>query len=258
MTEPEAAVAIVHAPEPEESTLLMRRTERESDAWSGHWSFPGGRRDPGDSDLADTALRELLEECGIRLTRAHLVSPLPDAIAGRRVGRFIRVAPFLFRVERQLAAIPAPDEAAEALWIPLSLLRDPARHHLRSVPRLPADDLFPAVDLGGTPLWGFTYRVLVEWLELCPRERPPEEAGAAAAGRMLEFLLAHGVKLESPWSGGVAEVRGAIPTGEVLERFSLVGFDVPSVSRIEVRRDFIRVTGHRLEEYVIRSVDARE
>jgi 8-oxo-dGTP pyrophosphatase MutT (NUDIX family) len=253
MSEPEAAVAIVHALEPEESTLLMRRSEREGDSWSGHWSFPGGRREPADEDLLATALRELEEECGVRLDRAHLAAALPEAVAGRRVGRFIEVAPFLLRIPSQLAAVPAPEEAVEAVWIPLALLRDPARHVLRPVPRLPADTLFPAIDLNGAPLWGFTYRVLVEWLGLCPRERPTGEAGFAVANRVLEFLLSRGLKLESGWSGRVARLSGPIPAGDVLEQFSLSGCLVPAVSRIEVRPDHVRVTGHLLEEYLIRA-----
>src|SRR5215472_6528479 len=49
MRAPEAAVAIVHARgapsgSDAESVLLIRRTERPNDPWSGHWSFPGGRR----------------------------------------------------------------------------------------------------------------------------------------------------------------------------------------------------------------------
>jgi 8-oxo-dGTP pyrophosphatase MutT (NUDIX family) len=258
MSEPEAAVAILHALEPEESILLMRRSEREGDSWSGHWSFPGGRREPADGDLLATALRELEEECAVRLTRAHLTATLPEAVAGRRVGRFIDVAPFLFRVPSQLAAIPAPEEAVEAVWIPLALLRDPARHRLRPVPRLPADTLFPAIDLSGAPLWGFTYRVLVEWLGLCPRERPAGEAGFGVANQALAFLLSRGLKLESGWSGQVARVSGPIPARDVLERFSLPGCHVPAVSRIEVRPEHIRVTGHRLEEYLIRAAGARE
>src|SRR5512133_3644657 len=100
MAEPEAAVAILHAREPEESVLLIRRAEREGDSWSGQWSLPGGRRDSGDVDLLHTALRELEEECGIRLRRAELEAALPERLARRRVGPFLLVAPFVFRVER--------------------------------------------------------------------------------------------------------------------------------------------------------------
>src|ERR1700686_1955840 len=98
MTQPDAAVAIVRARGPVESVLLIRRTEREADPWSGHWSFPGGRRDPEDPDLLHTALRELEEECGIRLAREHSELTLPPVLARRKTGKFVLVAPFVFGI----------------------------------------------------------------------------------------------------------------------------------------------------------------
>ena len=162
--EPEAAVAIVCARSPEESILLIRRAERKDDPWSGHWSFPGGRRDPADPDLLHTALRELDEECGIRLERESLETALPPTVAGRAAGPFLTVAAFVFPVAAPLPTVLDPREAVEALWVPVSLLEDRTRHSLQSVPGLPAQHQFPAIDLKGVPLWGFTYRLLTEWL----------------------------------------------------------------------------------------------
>jgi len=130
VSECDAAVAIVHAMA-NDSVLLIRRAERAEDPWSGHWSFPGGRCDPEDTGPSQTALRELEEECGIRLGRERLAGTLPLAIARRRVGPYLRVAPFLFRVDGEMSVVLDPREAVEAVWEPLSHLRDPARHALR-------------------------------------------------------------------------------------------------------------------------------
>jgi len=162
--EAEAAVAIVHARRPEESILLMRRSERKDDPWSGHWSFPGGRCAPEDADLLETALRELHEECGVRLERDRLEVALELTTAGRAAGPFLTVAPFVFRVEEQLHTVLDLREAVEALWVPVRVLEDRAQHSMQSVPGMPADRQFPALILNGVPLWGFTYRLLTEWL----------------------------------------------------------------------------------------------
>jgi len=166
MADPEAAVAILHAIEPEESVLLIRRAERADDPWSGHWSFPGGGREPEDPDLLHTALRELEEECGIRLGREHLETAWPPTPVGRRIGRFVMVAPFLLRIPGELPVVLDPREAVEALWTPLSLLRDPTRHAVQCVPGQPKEIQFNAVELNGVPLWGFTYRLSADWLGL--------------------------------------------------------------------------------------------
>jgi 8-oxo-dGTP pyrophosphatase MutT (NUDIX family) len=259
MAEPEAAVAIVHTCGPAESVLLILRAERASDPWSGHWSLPGGRREPEDPDLLHTALRELEEECGIRLAREHLEAALPPTLARRRVGRFLLVAPFLFRVDRERQAVLDLQEAVDALWVPLSLLRDPARHALRPVPGVPPEMLFPSIELHGPPLWGFTYRLITEWLGLGPQGRPIEQAGFDAACALLDFLLARGATLVHGWEARegahpaikVAAVEGEIPSGTVLAQAALTSSHIPRVNLLEVRRDYLRVVGLAFEEYII-------
>lgn len=234
----------------------MRRTVRENDSWSGQWSFPGGRTDPEDASPLATALRELFEECGIRLSEAALAEPLPNRLARRRAGRFLLVAPFVFAVERQLETVLAPEEAADALWIPLATLRDPARHHLQAVPGQPADMRYPGIDLNGMPLWGFTYRLLTDWLDMGPHSRPIEQAGFEAADLVLAFLLSRGLTLESGWRPGAdaamtAEVAGEIPIDDVLDHFAEPGDFVPAVNRLQVGPDSVRLFGPAFEEYII-------
>ena len=251
MKEPEAAVAIVHADGREESVLLIRRSERAGDPWSGHWSFPGGRRDRGDIDPLHTALRELEEECGIRLGRDRLEAVLPPTLARRKTGPYLLVAPFVFRVDNELPTVPDPSEAVETRWVPLRLLRDPARHCIQSVPGMPDAMAYPCVPLTGPPLWGFTYRLMTEWLGLSP----PESAARQAADRLLQFLIEQGLPLHHGWveesaAIRVAAVGGTIPTALVMERFAAHD-GIPPLNMLEVRPDCVRLAGLAFEEYRI-------
>ncbi len=247
MREPEAAVALVLAREPEESVLLIRRAEREGDAWSGHWSLPGGRRDPEDRDALDTAVRELDEECGIRLTREQMESELPFAIARRRAGSYLLVAPFLFRVEQRLATVLDPEEAVEAFWIPVRVLRDRAHHGLRKVPGRPGATLFPGIELNQVPLWGFTYRLLSDWLGITP----PAETGREAAQAVLQFLLTRGLQLRQDFNGRHAVVAGMVPVDEVVRHFSAAENFHPAINCLDVREHRVAIFDPEFAEYVI-------
>jgi len=252
MTEAEAAVAIVHARGPRESVLLMRRAERETDSWSGHWAFPGGRRDAGDADLLGTALRELEEECAVRLTRRDLEAELPSRYARRKEGAYVLVTPFVFRAEGELAAVPDAFEAAEAVWLPLAVPRDPARHLLLPIPGLPREVRYPGIELNDGPLWGFTYRLISDWLGL---EASPDRSGLEGATLVLDFLLARGLKLVRGWApegaAQAARLSGVIPVNAVLERFAGPGSHVRSINCLEVRPDQIRIAGPLFEDYLL-------
>jgi 8-oxo-dGTP pyrophosphatase MutT (NUDIX family) len=251
MPEADAAVAIVHAPD--DSVLLIRRAEREGDPWSGHWSFPGGRSDPGDKDALHTALRELEEECGIRLDREQMETALPLMNARRRVGRHLLVAPFVFKVDRRFPAVLQESEAVEELWVSLAALRDPASHRLGPVHGMPEEMLFPSVVLNGLPLWGFTYRLIADWQKLVSN-------GGAFQDEVLQFLIEKGLKVTKPWTNRAAEVEGALPLDLVRRRFA--GYrGIPPVNLLELRPGQIRITSLAYEDYFIRpagcTIDAR-
>ena len=53
--------------------LFIKRATRESDRWSAHIAFPGGRAEPTDEDGIYTAQRECFEEVGIDLAEPEFL-----------------------------------------------------------------------------------------------------------------------------------------------------------------------------------------
>jgi len=162
----QAAVAVILAARQEDSALellLIQRSERSDDPWSGHMALPGGRRDESDVDLCDTALREAREETGISLERATLLGRLDDLRPMRRSLRSLSVRPFVFRSALR-PALTLSDEVADALWVPLSSLRETAT--TTSVLHRGEELRVPAFLVGTRVVWGMTQRVLAGLFEL--------------------------------------------------------------------------------------------
>jgi len=141
--------------------LLIRRAEHPRDPWSGHMAFPGGREDPGDPDLLDTAVRETREELALDLTKSgRLIGRLDDipAVArGRRTG--MSIAPFVFELTSDVPFTPNY-EVAEALWAPLlPFMRGDL---LTTIPyELEGRRIdLPAHNYQGRIVWGLTFKML--------------------------------------------------------------------------------------------------
>jgi 8-oxo-dGTP pyrophosphatase MutT (NUDIX family) len=168
ITEPdtiEAAVAIVlaelAATGPE--LLLIKRAEHEGDPWSGQMALPGGRREPLDENLLQTARREALEETGVELKPEELLGELDDLHPRTRVLPPIVVRPFVFGLRRR-PKVTESDEVHLHLWVPLNSLRDAGRQS-----RITLRDRVlevPSYVVGPHVIWGMTERILKPIIEL--------------------------------------------------------------------------------------------
>ena len=125
-TRRQAAVALVLREQPEPAFLLVRRARSARDPWSGQMALPGGRRDPEDADLCETAVRETREETGVDLDRTGmLLGRLPDLKPTSRAIPRLLIAPFVFRLNREAGARAASSEIAAVYWVPVAVLTDP-------------------------------------------------------------------------------------------------------------------------------------
>ncbi len=158
-----AAVAIIRCQTPRVSYLILRRATHPDDPWSGHFSFPGGRKDRTDEDLLATCIRETAEETGIMLRVDQLQQRLVLEPAGRLLSHPILVQPFLFTLPEPPALSLDPREIQGALWLDADQFQTAALH--QSVELLPGR-LFPAYPVADYYLWGFTYRLLRSILKM--------------------------------------------------------------------------------------------
>ena len=157
-----AAVAIVlrRAADDVVELLLIKRSEREDDPWSGHVALPGGRYDQTDATLQDTAIRETLEETGIDLARDGIVLGMLDELRPRTPTLpSIIVTPFV-AIVRPDVRIETSDEVASAFWVALAALEDPSLTVESEVSARGATWRVPSYLLGGHIVWGMTERIL--------------------------------------------------------------------------------------------------
>ena len=145
--------------------LMIKRAEAERDPWSGHVACPGGRMEPGDHDLEQTAIRETWEETGIDVARdGEILGTLDDVSPRTPVLPPIVVRPYVGVVRSDVRIVPSP-EVAEAFWVPLPALRERASWGLGLVRVQDRQEMRPTFRHGGYTVWGLTERVLRQFLE---------------------------------------------------------------------------------------------
>jgi 8-oxo-dGTP pyrophosphatase MutT (NUDIX family) len=150
---PMAAVAMVLMPG--EDVLFIRRAVKPTDPWSGHVSFPGGRKDPADPDTLTTAIRETREEVGVDLGRAHLIGEL-DEVRTVGVEPALVIRPYVFAAEAPAAFALQAEEVAGVHRFPLERLLAGDGRGMMKWSRHGFDLDLPCIDFDGVRLWGLT------------------------------------------------------------------------------------------------------
>ncbi len=140
--------------------LLLRRADG-LNSHPGQVAFPGGALDDVDSGPVDAALREAVEEVGVRVEGVRPVATLPELHVPHSG---FRVTPVLAHwVEPSPVAAVDPGETAAVARVPISWLTDPEN---RVRVRLTSGMAGPAFLVPGMLVWGFTGGLLAGLLEL--------------------------------------------------------------------------------------------
>lgn len=162
-----AAVAVMlHEGDEGPEALFIRRAVRAGDTWSGQIAFPGGRREPRDADLLDTAIRETHEEIGVDLTSTERLGVLDDLYPRTPVLPPVVVRPFVFALTSRPPVVLSP-EVQDAFWVSFRSLTAPGVRGEITVdhPGIPRRVL-PAYTLGNRTIWGLSERILTPLISL--------------------------------------------------------------------------------------------
>ena len=146
--------------------LFIKRADYPGDPWSGQVAFPGGREEPGDLSLADTAARETREETGVDLMRDGTFLGTLDDLRPR-INRLpdVIVRPYVVLLDRYEPLLLS-NEVALAFWIPLVDLKAADSWRETQVLARGVQINTRAFHHEGHIVWGMTERILGQLLEI--------------------------------------------------------------------------------------------
>ncbi len=152
-----AGVLVALVARAEGPTILLTQRTRHLKHHAGQIAFPGGRREPGDADILETALRETEEEVGLD---RRLVEVLGQLEVYETTSAYA-VTPVIGWVEPPIELSVDPFEVEEAFEVPLAFVLDPANHKRETMFRDGLQRHYYVLPYRGYHIWGATAGMLV-------------------------------------------------------------------------------------------------
>lgn len=153
-----AAVALLLKPRRGDlDLLLVKRVENPLDTWSGQMALPGGKREPKDTSLKDTVMRETLEETGVTLDKCRFLGVL-DAVRSEPKPDF-KILPFVVLLEGEPKLKLNKAELESFIWVPYEEVVQSRGMVEFSFGKVPAYIFADGI------VWGVTYKILSEFVE---------------------------------------------------------------------------------------------
>jgi len=164
-----AAVLVALVDRAEGLTVLLTQRASQLARHAAQISFPGGRLDDTDADVASAALREAHEEIGLDPARVRVFGYLPDHL----VSSGFRVTPVLSLVTPPFELVPNPAEVADVFEVPLSHVFD-TRNHQARLRRVGDEDLLLRdISWQDQNIWGATAGMLLTLVRMVQEEQGP-------------------------------------------------------------------------------------
>lgn len=136
--------------------LLLTQRPRHLKAHPGQVSFPGGKQEPQDRNLLDTALREAHEEIGLAPANVELLGTLPQhhTITG------FNITPVVGIVQQPFTARLNPGEVSAMFTVPLTFLLQQNNRHVMLVQRRQQSHPVTFIPYGDRLIWGATAAII--------------------------------------------------------------------------------------------------
>lgn len=164
-----ASVNLIFSEKNEQICVAMiKRALNDNDPWSGHYAFPGGKLEEGESFL-EAANRETLEEIGLSLN-THSTNEEAKEFLRFQVTYQRQYYPFAISAFAQIYKGPPPEfklepsEVADAFWFPIQAFLNPNNIAWKPLAKK-NDDLYPCIEFDGHTIWGLSYFILWEFFD---------------------------------------------------------------------------------------------